>query len=83
MQNAAKFRYNFRLALFAQAYLPNYVPPPKVKGEGGHIGFSADPVGVGVGMTESCIQDISSLKRIQPNLPEYIIGTSFRAVVQL
>ena len=38
-----------------------YVPPPKV-GEG-HIGFSTDPVGVGVrvgvGMTDSCTHNIS------------------------
>ena len=36
---------------------------PSTKGEGGHIGFSADPVGVGVrvgvGVTESCTHDIS------------------------
>ena len=57
----------------------NYVPPPKVRlgggggggdilvfgGGGGHIGFSADPVGVGlrvglgVGVTNSCTHDIS------------------------
>ena len=34
-------------------------PPPKVRG--GHIGFSADPVGVGfcVGVTEYCTHDFS------------------------
>ena len=36
---------------------------PPTKGEGGHIGFSADPVGVGVrvgvGVTESCTHVIS------------------------
>ena len=29
------------------------------KGEGGHIGFSVDPVGVGVSMTNSCTHNIS------------------------
>ena len=37
-------------------------PPPKVR-VGGHIGLSADPVGigvrVGVGVTNTCTQDIS------------------------
>ena len=36
---------------------------PPTKSEGGHIGFSADPVGVGVhvgvGVTNSCTHDIS------------------------
>ena len=29
------------------------------KSEGGHIGSSADPIGVGVGVTNSCTNDIS------------------------
>ena len=44
-----------------QCKVLNYVPPPKVKG--GHIGFSADPIGigvrVGVGVTDSCTHNIS------------------------
>ena len=42
-------------------FQPIYVPAPKVRG--GHIGLSADPVGVGarfgVGVTNSCNHDIS------------------------
>ena len=36
-------------------FINTYVPPPKVMG--GHIGFSVDPVGVGV--TDSCTYHIS------------------------
>ena len=57
------------------------------KGEGGNIGFSVDPVGVGVRVsvgvrvTDSCTLDISlePVDGIPPNLPGYIIGTNLRA----
>ena len=76
----------------------DYVSPPKVSGGdilvfgggggGGHIGFSADPVGVSirhVSALASVLQilvPIISLEPadgIPPNLPGYIIGTSLRA----
>ena len=52
------------------------------KCEEGHIGFSADPVGVGarVGVTELVpTVSLEPVDGIPPNLPGYIIGTSLRA----
>ena len=54
------------------------------KGEGRHIGFSADPVGVGVrvgvGVSDSCTTiSLEPGDEIPPYLPGYIIWTCLRA----
>ena len=64
-------------------YLQKFIVSPHI-GEGGHTGFSADPVGVcvrvGVGVTESCTPiSLEPVDGIPLNLPAYIIGTSLRA----
>ena len=34
------------------------VPPPQMREDGGHIFFGADPIGIGVGVTLSCLLNI-------------------------
>ena len=46
---------------------------PHLRG-GGHIGFGADPISVGIGVTLSCEVVVESL----PNFHGYIIGTQQR-----
>ena len=46
------------MAIFINRY-KIIMPPPKVRGVGAHNGVSADPVGVGVGVTDSYSYNIS------------------------
>ena len=48
------------LLLFTSEFYGYLCPPPPTKVRvGGHIGFSVDPVSIGIGVTNSCTHDIS------------------------
>ena len=44
--------------------------------EGGHIDFIVDPIGVGVGVTLSCLDNILYLRYFFPDTVTYFVGFS-------